>query len=60
MGRRKTKLHCHIDRQHPGRAVVVAQLMEWSLPTPEIRGLNPDICKILPTNCIIEKTKIKI
>ena len=42
----------------PG-AVVVAQLVDRSLRTPEIRGLNPDKCKILSTNCIIEKTKIK-
>ena len=28
------------------RAVVVAQLAEQSLPTPEIRGSNPDIGKI--------------
>ena len=28
-------------------AVVVAQLAERSLPTPEIRGLNPDIGNIL-------------
>ena len=27
-------------------AVVVAQLAERSLPTPEIRGLNPDISNI--------------
>ena len=26
-------------------AVVVAQLVEWSLPTPEIRGSNPSIGK---------------
>ena len=32
-------------------AVVVAQLVEWSLPTPDIRSLNPKICKILSTNC---------
>ena len=41
------------------RAVVVAQLVERSLPTPEIHGVNPDIGKILSTNCTIEKTKIK-
>ena len=40
-------------------AVVVAQLVQWSLPTPEFRGLNPDISKILSTNCTIEKMKIK-
>ena len=28
-------------------AVVVAQLAERSLPTPEIRGSNPDISNIL-------------
>ena len=41
------------------RAVVVAQLVEWLLPTPEFRGLNPDIGEILSTNCTIEKKKIK-
>ena len=39
--------------------MVVAQLVERLLPTSEIRGLNPDIGKILSTNCTIEKTKIK-
>ena len=39
-------------------AVVVVQLVERLLPTLEIRGLNPDIGKILSTNCTIEKTKI--
>ena len=39
--------------------MVVAQLVEQLLPTPEIRGLNLDIGKILSTNCTIEKTKIK-
>ena len=42
-----------------GRAVVVAQLVERLLPTPEIRGSNPDIGIILSTNCTIEETKIK-
>ena len=28
------------------RAVVVAQLVEWLLPTPEVRCLNPVISKI--------------
>ena len=41
------------------RTVVVAQLVEWSLPTLEIRGLNPDIGKILSANFTKEKTKIK-
>ena len=27
-------------------AVAVTQLVEWSLPTPEIRGLNPIIGKL--------------
>ena len=42
--------------------VVVAQLVKWSLPTPEVRGSNPVIGKNLyrpiTLNCI-EKTKIK-
>ena len=33
------------------KAVVVAQLVERSLPTPEIRGSNPNIGKVLSTNC---------
>ena len=41
-------------------AVVVAPLVEWSHPTPEIRGSNPNIGKVLSTNYNkIEKTKIK-
>ena len=43
-------------------AVVEAQLVEWSLPTPEIRSSNPDISNFiyyqLYKNCV-EKTKIK-
>ena len=39
--------------------MVVAQLVERSLPTPEICGSNPDIGKVSPTNCALEKTKIK-
>ena len=43
--------------------MVVAQLVERSLPSPEIRDSKPVIGKILciklSTNCIIEKTKIK-
>ena len=39
-------------------AVVVAQLVQRSLPIPEIRGSNPDIGKILSTYCTIEKTII--
>ena len=49
-------------KQCTGRAVVVAQLVEWLLPTPEVRGSNPVISKKLysmfTVNCI-EKTKIK-
>ena len=41
------------------REVVVAQLVEQLLPTPEIHGSNPDISKILSTNCTTEITKIK-
>ena len=46
------------------RAVVVAQLVEWSLLIPDVRGLNPVIGNYLyiehlfTVNCI-EKTKIK-
>ena len=45
-------------------AMVVAQLAEWSLPTPEIRGLNPNIVNVLfrtylSVNCYPEKMKIK-
>ena len=38
-------------------AVVVAQLAERSLPTPEIRGSNHDICKILSSNCTFKNRK---
>ena len=45
-------------KNHPNfRAMVVAQLVEWLHPTPEIRGLNPVIGKILSTNCTIELQK---
>ena len=40
-------------------AVVVAQLIERSLPTPEICGSNPNIGEISSTNCALEKTRIK-
>ena len=43
--------------------MVVAQLVERTLPTPEICGSIPIIGRILSTklstNCSIEKTKIK-
>ena len=35
-------------------AMVVAQLVEWSLPTQEIHSLNPGISKNLSTNCTIK------
>ena len=31
--------------------MVVAQLVERSFPTPEIRSSNPNIGKVLSTNC---------
>ena len=47
-----------------GGAVVEAQLAEWSLPTPEIRGSNPNISNeifrtYLSVNCYPEKTELK-
>ena len=33
--------------------VVVAQLVERLLPTPEIRSSNPNIGKLLSTNCTL-------
>ena len=39
--------------------VVVAQLVEWLLLTPEIGCSNPNIGKILSANYTIEKTNIK-
>ena len=44
--------------------MVVAQLVERSLPTPEVRGSNPVIGKLLSDICLfavncVEKTKIK-
>ena len=40
-------------------AVVVAQLVEQSLPIPEICDSNPVILTIISFNNCIEKTKIK-
>ena len=40
-------------------AVVVAQLVEQSLLTPNIHSLNDYISKIKSTNCSIYKKKIK-
>ena len=56
---KKVKNDC---QRKKGEAVVVAQLAERSLRTPEIRGLNPDIgniLNILSVNCYPEKTKVK-
>ena len=33
--------------EHQQWAVVVTQLVEWSLPIPEVHGSNPVICKKL-------------
>ena len=38
-------------------AVVVAQLVEQSLPTTEIRSSNPIIGKNLSTNCTFKKKR---
>ena len=38
-------------------AVVVAQLVEQLLSTPEIWGSNPNIGKILSTNCTFKKKR---
>ena len=35
-------------------AVVVAQMVERSLPAPEIRSLNPNMGKILSTDCTLK------
>ena len=48
-----------LKRKFLDRAVVVAQLEEQPLWKPEICSSNPDIGKILSTNCTIEKLKIK-
>ena len=62
--RKKTKmLLIGIMRNYKNWAVVVVQVVERSLLTPEIRGSNPIIGKVLyakfSTNCNIEKMKIK-
>ena len=46
-------------------AVVVAQLVEWSLPIPEVRGSNPVIGKtfyiehLFTVNCVKDENKEK-
>ena len=42
-----------------GWAVVVGQLVEQLLLTPEICGSNPDVGKILSSNCKNRKDKNK-
>ena len=39
------------------KAVVVAQLVERLLPTPEIHRLQPIISKVLSTNCTVKNRK---
>ena len=39
--------------------MALAQLVEWSLPTPEIRGSNPVIGKITNYRLYIKKLKRK-
>ena len=34
---------------------MVTQLVEWLLPTPEIRGSNPKTGKALSTNCNLNR-----
>ena len=48
LGGRYTAPLVNLDVKLP---VVVAQLVEWSLPPPEMRSLNPNIGYILSTNC---------
>ena len=47
------------NKQQNGWAVVVAQLVERSLPTPEVHSSNPINGKLLFTVNCFEKTKIK-
>ena len=39
--------------------MAVAQFIERSLPTPQIRISNPNISKILSTNCTFKKDENK-
>ena len=45
-------IHCEI-RLVKVKVVVVAQLVEGLLPTPQIRDSSPNIGKILSTNCTL-------
>ena len=40
-------------------AVVVAQLVEWSLLTPEVHGSNPVVGKLYILSNVLEKKKTK-
>ena len=46
-------LHC--NKKSEARAVVVAQLVERSLPAPEIGCSNPNFGKKLSVNCLLQK-----
>ena len=43
----QVKIILRVTYFNASRAVVVAQLVKWSLPTPEIRGSNPVIGNVL-------------
>ena len=48
-----TQRRIGLDKTHlASGARVVAQLVKRSLPAPEIRGLIPNIGKIIPTDCV--------
>ena len=43
-------------------AMVVPQLVEWLLPTPEVHGSNPAICKLYTyycQPCLKDENKVK-
>ena len=42
-----------LSESNKSQVLVVAQLVECSPPTPEIRGLNPVIGKLLSNNCLL-------
>ena len=51
--------NCNLKCYCKFQAVVVAQLVERLLPTPEIGGSNPNIGKTLSTNCTFKKKRRK-
>ena len=53
------QIHILMGNINVPRVVVVVQLVQRSLLTPEMYGSNPDISIILSTNWTIDKTKIK-